>query len=78
MNRLRRTSQVDAPWLGCWTGGGYVRSVHAPEPPLCVSFAGVALKCEGTIVVCEAREAVWECRVIRDKSGDSMLNPGPK
>jgi hypothetical protein len=33
MNRLRRTSQVHATWLGCWTGGGYVRSVYAPEPP---------------------------------------------
>jgi hypothetical protein len=33
MNRLRRTSAVDATWLGCWTGGGSVRSVHAPEPP---------------------------------------------
>jgi hypothetical protein len=35
MNRLRRTSQVHATWLGCWTGGGYVRSVYAPEPPVC-------------------------------------------
>ncbi len=33
MNRLRRTSEVDATWLGCWTGGRYVRSVYAPEPP---------------------------------------------
>jgi len=38
MNRLRRTSQVDATWLGCWTGGGYVRSVYAPEPPWCASL----------------------------------------
>jgi len=35
MNRLQRTSEVDATLLGCWTGGGYVRSVYAPEPPLC-------------------------------------------
>ena len=34
MNRLRRTSQV-RPFLGCWTDGGYVRSVYAPEPPWC-------------------------------------------
>jgi hypothetical protein len=33
MNRLRRTSQVHATWLACWTGGGHVRGVHAPEPP---------------------------------------------
>jgi hypothetical protein len=26
---------MDATLLGCWTGGGYVRSVYAPEPPLC-------------------------------------------
>jgi hypothetical protein len=37
MNRLRRTSQVHATWLGCWTGGGHMRSVHAPEPPLLFS-----------------------------------------
>jgi len=36
MNRLRRTAEGDATWLGSWTGGGYVRSVYAPEPPLCV------------------------------------------
>jgi len=35
MNRLRRTSEVDVTLLRCWTGGGYVRSVYAPEPPLC-------------------------------------------
>jgi hypothetical protein len=41
MNRLRRTSQVDAPLLACWTGGGCVRNVHAPEPPLwACSLAG--------------------------------------
>jgi hypothetical protein len=34
MNRLRRTSEGNATWLGCWTGGGYVPSVYAPEPPL--------------------------------------------
>ncbi len=34
LNRLRRTSQGNATWLGCWTGGGYVRSVYAPEPLL--------------------------------------------
>jgi len=31
MNHLRRTLPVDATWLGCWTGGGSVRNVHAPE-----------------------------------------------
>jgi hypothetical protein len=36
MNRLRRTSAVDATLLGCGSGGGNVRSVYAPEPPLCV------------------------------------------
>jgi hypothetical protein len=46
MNRLRRTSQVDATLLGCWTGSGYVRSVYAPVG----MFAGVALKCEATTV----------------------------
>jgi hypothetical protein len=35
MNRLRRTSEGDATLLGCWTGGGSVRSVYAPEPPSC-------------------------------------------
>ena len=34
MNRLQRTSQVHATWLGCWTAGGYVHNVYAPEPPL--------------------------------------------
>ncbi len=34
MNRLRRTSQVHATWLECGSGGGNVRSVYAPEPPL--------------------------------------------
>jgi len=38
MNRLRRTPEVDAPWLGCWTDGANVRSVVAPEPPLCASL----------------------------------------
>jgi hypothetical protein len=37
MNRLRRTSRVHATWLGCWTRGGHVRSVYAPEPPLLFS-----------------------------------------
>jgi hypothetical protein len=32
MNRLRRTSAVDATSLGSWTGGAHVRSVHAREP----------------------------------------------
>ena len=36
MNRLRRTSQVHATLLGCATGGGCVRIVYAPEPPLCI------------------------------------------
>jgi hypothetical protein len=35
MNRLRRTSQMHATLLGSWTGGGHVRTVYAPEPPLC-------------------------------------------
>ncbi len=35
MNRLRRTPEVDETLLGCRTGGGYVRSVYTPEPPLC-------------------------------------------
>jgi len=34
LNRLRRTSQVHATLLGCWTGGRSVHSVYAPEPPL--------------------------------------------
>jgi hypothetical protein len=34
MNRLRRTLEVDATLSGCWTGGGYLRTVYAPEPPL--------------------------------------------
>jgi hypothetical protein len=38
MNRLRRTSQVHATRLGCWTSGGYVRSVIAPDPPLCAGW----------------------------------------
>ena len=38
MNRLRRTSQVHAALLGCWTGGGHVRSVYTPEPPLCAGL----------------------------------------
>jgi hypothetical protein len=37
MTPLRRTSQVHATWLGCGTGGGYVRSVYTPEPPLLFS-----------------------------------------
>jgi hypothetical protein len=35
MTRLRRTPEGNATFLGCWTAGGYVRSVYAPEPPLC-------------------------------------------
>ena len=54
MTRLRRTPEVDATLLGCWTGGGHVRSVYAPEPPLCACFACVALECEGAIALCEA------------------------
>jgi hypothetical protein len=38
MNRLRRTPEVDATLLGCWTRGGYARRVYAPEPPLLFSF----------------------------------------
>jgi hypothetical protein len=38
MNRLRRTSQMNATWLGCRTGGRYVRSVYAPEPRLCACW----------------------------------------
>ncbi len=34
MNRLRRTPEVDATWLGGGSGGGNVRSVYASEPPL--------------------------------------------
>jgi hypothetical protein len=49
MNRLRRTSAVDTAWLGCWTGGGYVRSVYSPERPC--GQGGGALKCEGTILL---------------------------
>jgi hypothetical protein len=37
MNRLQRTPEVNAMPLGSWTGGGYVRSVYAPEPPLLLS-----------------------------------------
>jgi hypothetical protein len=36
LNRLRRTPEGNAMWLGCWTGGEHVRSIHAPEPPLCI------------------------------------------
>ena len=36
MNRLRRTAEVKAMWLGSWRRGEDVRSVHSPEPPLCV------------------------------------------
>jgi hypothetical protein len=35
MNRLRRTSQVNATPLGSRSDGEHVRSVYAPEPPLC-------------------------------------------
>jgi len=47
MNRLRRTSQRDATWLGCWIDGGSVRSVYAPEPPL-LFFWFHRLRCTST------------------------------
>ncbi len=36
MNRLRRTPELNARSMGFWSGGGCVRSVYAPEPPLCI------------------------------------------
>jgi hypothetical protein len=53
MNRLRRTSQVHAPWLGCGTGGGHVRSVHAPEPPF-------------GFMIYDLRFIIWVARLRRD------------
>jgi hypothetical protein len=32
LNRLRRTSEGNAMWLGCWTGGEHVRTSAPPEP----------------------------------------------
>jgi hypothetical protein len=59
MSRLRRTSEGNATWLGCWTGGGYVRSVYVPEPPLCIcSRAG-----RGSVreVSCRrSKEVLWQ------------------
>ena len=54
MTRLQRTPRVEREvvrMLDRRRGHAYV---YPPEPPLLGEFAGVALKCEGTIVMCEA------------------------
>jgi hypothetical protein len=70
---------VDATLLECWTGGRYVRSVYAPEPPLCAGFAGVALKCEGTIapgfMIYDLRFMIWIERLRPPPARGRALQP---
>ena len=72
MNRLWRTSEVDATWLGDWTGGGYVRGVYAPEPSL-RAIRGLGVEVSGEYRRGRGMEALWEARQRARGTGQRRL-----